>query len=446
MFGLFRPHQPLSTWEKAWAETRFAYLVELVGISRLHSATVLLPTDEFFPEAFSEPPFNPHVLLDVVRAHLQLDVGDVSVQIVSDRSPGTTFVSSEHWDEPAVRVRDSLTHDAEHLISALVCELARIYLARGGYYSADAPDGPWAAELLTTVIGAGVFVANSAIREENISTGSWSSWTMERRGVLPARILGYGMALFAWARDEPPAWSRYLRRDAAAVVNGALRYLTQTRDSLFRPGEPYAPFSNFTIEQLLEELRHGTPSERMAALWELSAKRDAREKIEPALRECLRDRDADLRAEAARTFVQLDSASPATEKALFLALRDKSDHVRIAAADAIAALGSENPDTLDELALMLEDSNLAVIGSASRALARFGPRARQRTDLVLAALRRGLIACQDPIIAAAIEALCAIEPDPAFCLCEAFGEDAEFLDRAVRALRAYGPDAQRGID
>lgn len=446
MFGFFRPNPPLGTWEKVWTETRFAELVQIVGPARLHSATVLLPTDEFFPEAFAPQPHDPHVLLEAVRRHLQLDVGEPRVEIIADAAPDTMFVSSEHWDDPSIRVRESLTNDAEDLISALVCELGRIFLARGGHYTAGDPDGPWAAELLSTVIGAGVFVANSVLYEENIDMGRWSRWNMERRGNVPARILGYAMALFAWARGERPTWSRYLRKDAASVMHEGLRYLQRTNDSLFQPQAGTTPYSNLTLPALLDELQAGTPSQRMAALWELEERREEHAALAPAVLRCLRDRDEDLRGQALRTLAVLGAASDEVEAGVFMALRDKSDHVRIAAADAIAALGAQQPDTLDELALMLEDSNLAVISAAARALARFGPQAQHRTDLVLKALRRGLIACQETMIASAVEALCAIEVDPAYCLCETFAEDGEFLDRAVRALRAYGPDGRGAIE
>jgi hypothetical protein len=439
MFNLFAPRCPLGAWEQAWTETRFASLVRIVGLPRLQSATVLLPTTEFFPrELIARPPHSPQKLLRVLQRHLGLDVGNAQVRLTHRGANAPLLLGSTTWSEPSIEVGEPLLRDAEALIAALVCELSRVYLARGGHYRADDPDGPWVAELLTVVLGAGVFVANTVMREEYQHLGYAWRWSMERRGNVPARMLGYAMALFAWARNERPRWSGHLRQDAAAALAEGLRYLQRGGDSLFDPQQLYAPREAPSPTELVQVLQSGKPARRMQALWQLAGQPGAGSAAEPALLRCLRDRNADLREEALRVLAALGVKSSAAIEALQTVLHDDEPAVRRTAAQAVAELRPDSRSLMQGVACLLEDPSPDVVAAAATALASFGRQADGQLNLVLQALRRGLVACQEPVVAAAVEALSAIAADPAYCLCEALSDDGELLDRAVRALRAYG--------
>lgn len=450
MFRWLTPRCPVGTRFKAWTESRFDRLVELAGMPRLTSAELLLPTRQYFPEAFDPPPHEPEQILARVAEYLQLDVGEVGVRILPEEQQAWDATREQTaWNEPLVHVPETTLADAEALVALTACELSRIYLAQREAYTADDAEGPWAAELLAVVLGAGVFVANATIGEEHANQISlWRSMQLRRRGHLPARVIGYALALFAWARDERPRWTSYLRPDAARALTVGLRYLRRTGDSLFSPfsprsqGEAVSP----ALELLAERLAKATPAERVAAMWEIAERGETSDAVERALVGCTSHRDAELRAEALRTLAAVGARSPQTEEAAAHALADADEDVRSAATRAAAALAPSSDQLIHDLAFLLEDASGEVVCGAAAALACYGRRADGQIDRILAALRRGLVLCHDPIVAAAVGALCAAAVDPAYCLCEKFSEDPEMLDQAVRALRDYGPGDDGAIE
>ncbi|MEQ8787774.1 MAG: HEAT repeat domain-containing protein [Pirellulaceae bacterium] len=448
MFGWFKPSCPVGTWEKAWIEVQFAALVELVGLPRLLAVEMLLPTREYFPDALTPPPHDANTFLANVRNYLQLDVGDVGLRILDEeRQVWDATREDVLWDEPVVRIAQSALHDAEALVSAIACELSRIYLAQRGVYSERDADALWAAELLAVVLGAGVFVANAAIVEEPVdSTSLWRSSQMRRRGYLPARMVGYALALFAWAREERPTWSTYLRLDAASAARDGWRYLRSTRDSLFTPGLASVASAERPIDALLNDLARGTPARRLAALWSIGEQAESASSAHDAVIAGAGDDDVAVRDEALRVLTVLGVQSSAAEEAVLRGLRDESESVRATAAHAAASLFPESSALIEELSFLLEDESGEVTCGAALALGRYGRRAAPHLDRMLNTLKRGIVTCHEPITAAACGALLAIAADPTLCICQRFGEDPEMLDTAIRELRKYGPSDEPAID
>jgi len=55
-FGWWKPKCSAGFREKAWVETRMRWLGEQLGMERLTRCQVILPTEEFFPDAYDATP------------------------------------------------------------------------------------------------------------------------------------------------------------------------------------------------------------------------------------------------------------------------------------------------------------------------------------------------------------------------------------------------------
>jgi hypothetical protein len=295
--------------------------------------------------------------------------------------------------------------------------------------------------LLPVYLGMGVLLANAGLRESSGHEGTWSWWSMSRQGYLPARTIGYALALFAWVRkEENPSWSKCLRTDAAVALRGGLRFLRQTSDSLFRPDTVHGQPVAIGEHELVERLRNGSPTLRMAALWELRERAAPSAEAVLAIVRSLFGRNPEIRQEAARTLGWLGAPHPthAAEIAtaapkLFDLLRDRREGVRQAAAFALGRLQFEPQRAIEELAALLDDPARDVVYEAALALAEFGPAAEPTASNMLDALRRALIDCDYALIESLLAALRSATPDAAARLSAYFEKrDPELLEQAMQ--------------
>lgn len=134
---------------------------------------------------------------------------------------------------------------------------------------------------------------------------------------------------------------------------------------------------SLTVPALSEALRDGRPCLRRAAAWALmrvldvakgTPTRDASiQQAIAALAAAVRDRDSEVRANAARAlgYRGCDEAVPA----LLEALRDRNADVRIAAAESLGKLGAySGREALEPLSLAREDKDQYVRKAAASAL------------------------------------------------------------------------------
>ena len=56
VFGWFAPAAPVGAREKAWVEVRMGWLADQFGIDKLRKAEVVLPTEQYFPDAYEATP------------------------------------------------------------------------------------------------------------------------------------------------------------------------------------------------------------------------------------------------------------------------------------------------------------------------------------------------------------------------------------------------------
>ena len=432
MLHFLAPKPPLSVFEKTWTETRMLWLAERLGIERLLTAPVVLPNEEFFPDDYYGSPHDAERIMLRLCKLMHVDPGPLSFEVVPDKlMPG----AADHYEfhrRRTIRIAESQLDDPLQLAATLAHELAHELLLGGGLTTVDQPDHESLTDLLPVYLGLGVLLANATLRE--------NSGTMSQQGYLPARTIGYALALFAWVREkEQPSWEKFLRTDASAAMRGGLRFLRKTNDSLFRPdtirGGPVAR----NPSELVERLRNGSPTLRMAALWELREPAAAPAEAVPAIVRLLSDGNHEIRQEAARTLgslAELDP-SPAAEFApagpkLFKFLRDRRACLRQTAAFALGRLRIDPRRAVEELTILLDDPSRDVVQEAALSLAEFGLAAEPATDSILEALRKALIDCDYPLIDCQLVALRAATPDAASRVKTYFEKrDAELLEQAL---------------
>jgi len=232
--------------------------------------------------------------------------------------------------------------------------------------------------------------------------------------------------------------SRLLARDTkvrataeATLVQGARRsfpllrrFLNSRNESLHleafkiiqRIGPP-------AIALLVDLLGHERASIRRGAVNELIDLAPDTERIQPALRRALRDKDSVVAGDAARALGALgDRASPSVG-ALVKALAPGDSYVRIYAAEALASIGPKAVQATNALVKALGDPIPGVRWAACEALGSIGPAAQSAVPKLIEALKdeflyvrlfaAGALGSIGPKAQSAREALRAATNDPA---------------------------------
>jgi len=233
MFGLFKIKPPIAPKEKAWTEFRMAWLAEKFGMSRLLETPTLSPEYDGMPHVSNYE--EAQLLLDFLRTWMKLDAAYVQLQVHGHVvAPDSIGTYEPEGDPTVVMIHEQ---DFEHrnvLVAAMAVGLARQAIAERGLQAELATDGGWTVELLPVFLGLGLFPANATVKDAYFDTGSWSSWSVSRRGNLPSRLFGYALALRAMVRgDTSTEWSASLRPDAQVSFEEGLRYLEKTKDTVF---------------------------------------------------------------------------------------------------------------------------------------------------------------------------------------------------------------------
>lgn len=358
----FRAKCPIDTHEKTWAEYRMQFLADKLGIERLTSEPVVLPTEEFFPGTFRETMEEVEQFGEIIGNRLGLKT-----------RPKFEFGDSKLVGVPARLVRDEATiliadnelQEPVHLISVMTHEMSRYLLLENNVLAEDKPDFDSVVDLLPVFCGMGVFSANATAQE-------LTPEHLPRGGYLSSRVLGYALALFAWARGEnEPTWAAHLRDDAGEVLMKSLKFLNKSNDNVFDPTA--APDKRrWSVSQSLERISAKSASQRLAALWFLKEHGDFSKPVSEAVQGCLRDGDVAVRRAAAALITKLEHPSADLQDDLLDAVRDSDPNVRAHAALAIGEKGFSGPDVELGLEPLLNDTNKTVLISTATTMARMG--------------------------------------------------------------------------
>jgi hypothetical protein len=430
MFGWFSTKCPVDTYEKTWTERRLCWLADQMGINRLLTAEVILPTEDFFPDFYEGTHSDAEQILERLCEYMALDSGRVELEVCADQQlPGV----AGHYEDGyrgTIRIAESQLADPTRLVATLAHELAHEILLGGGLLTPDVADHEWVTDLLPLFLGLGVFMANATLRETSGHEGNWSWWSMNRQGYLPSHMFGYAFALFAFMRQEgdAPEWIPFLRPDASTAVRQGLRYLQKTNDSLFHPESYTVRRPEPSVAELEAHLQDRSASVRLAALWEVRERGLTEPRLVAAITGCLADPDAVIPGEAARTLAALGPVAQAAFPQLMKALWSDQASTRAGAAQALGVLQLQPARVVPEVAVRLEDSNPGVVAAAAEALRSFAGEAESAVPRLLAALEAASIDCDQHLMETLTSALIAISGDPRERL------RAHFADPQMRKL------------
>ena len=248
MFGWFRPNCPCDPAAKRWVEERLQWLAKQFGLHILLERPIILPTSEYFPDAWDGSPKAARRMFRRVCGYMNVDPDRLEFKLFNDgnKSPlalelaggfavGTWSERNDVWQKDVIRLGKSMLNRPADLVGVLAHELSHQLLLGEGRISADCFDNELLTDLTAVFHGFGVFLANNPRK----STGQLAHWPGTRLYMpeyLSEPMLGYALAHLAWFRDEPkPAWMKALCWTPRAVFKEGLRYLQETADSTFQP-------------------------------------------------------------------------------------------------------------------------------------------------------------------------------------------------------------------
>jgi hypothetical protein len=250
MFGWFKPSCPVDPAAKVWIEDRLQWLCEEFRDNALKGKPLILPTAEFFPDAFDGSKRDVLRMLDRVCQYMEVSPNLVALRrfkggqnlwLVNNSGqylPTAAGTYQEGENKFIIRVSSEELAEPMSLVGTLAHELAHVRLLGEGRIAMDAYDNELLTDLTVVVHGLGVFLANVP-RNWDSSYSQWPGTTLKKPEYMTPPMFGYALAHIAWHRgEERPDWAKYLHPSARAELRHALRFLQQTGDSSFRPLRP----------------------------------------------------------------------------------------------------------------------------------------------------------------------------------------------------------------
>lgn len=438
MLSLFRPRPPIDTREKTWVEWRLKWILEEFGADTILHRPVVPLSD--LPMIDGRDESEIRRLMEWLADRMQVDHSTIELEIVDASilpNANGTWTSTENGSR--IRVSSGACGDIVTLTKVLSHELAHQRLLGEGRISPDVIDHEPLTDLLATAFGLGICVANATVTEQFHRDNSWYTWQISRSGYLTAAVLGYAHAVLAWLRDDRrPAWAKEMRLDARSAFHQGLRYLRRTNDSLLTPDNVRQTSSLKSTYSLLDDLREGTPTRRMAALWELEQRPNVDSNVLTEIQQRMHDRDPGIQCAAIATFGRLAEPDQAADELLHR-MGDARLSIQLAAATALCSLASIPDNRRSEVEMLLRKSrDPRVWDAAAFLLSRFGTAAESSGPLLIAPLIHALNACRHSSIMTLIAAIDALTNDPIrFLKAQLEPCDDELYRQAVAALGDY---------
>jgi hypothetical protein len=234
--------------QKAWIEASSRWLMNELRFPP-KSVTVVLPTPEFFPDAYTDEESDVRKLMDRVCSYMFVDPDRVSLEIQPDESDAVRdhlpfFESSTRGaagqfhggaEKFKISISAACLREPTSLVAVIAHELGHVLLLGDQKISSENQNHEPLTDLLTIFLGLGIFTANSAFRFTQWQGGFKQGWSARQLGYLSEAMFGYSLALFAWLREEtrPPEWSKFLEGDARHYFKAALKYLAKNPPPAF---------------------------------------------------------------------------------------------------------------------------------------------------------------------------------------------------------------------
>jgi hypothetical protein len=243
----FRPKLPVSDEERQWVNDGFNRLCRLLGRDRMLNAEVVLPADEYFPDQYDGTEAALERLFQRICGYMRVDRSQIELEVFPDEtaelrdllpywkssSKGCAGLYIHGTDESrmVIAVKGSKLKDPLVLVATLAHELGHAILLGKKLVNRDEADMEPLTDLLTVVLGFGIFTANSAARFQQHDDGHKQGWSVQRLGYLPQEVYGYALAKFASERREDrPEWAKHLTTNVKAYYKSSRAWLLTSSD------------------------------------------------------------------------------------------------------------------------------------------------------------------------------------------------------------------------
>ena len=244
---LFRPSCPCDAAAKAWVEERLDWLAGEFDDSTFTGRRVVLPTPEFFPDAYDGSKKSVRKLLDRVCDYMDVLPDLVELRLVTNTHkvglvneaghelPGAAGTYHEGRRQFVVTIDRSGLDDPMGLVGTVAHELAHVRLLGESRLMREEFDNELLTDLTVVHFGLGLFLANTP-RTWASHYSRWPGTDLLKPEYMTPPMFGWALAHLAWFRgEERPAWARHLHPDARANLKQGLRYLHATNNSAYKP-------------------------------------------------------------------------------------------------------------------------------------------------------------------------------------------------------------------
>jgi hypothetical protein len=244
---LFKPSCPCDVAAKAWVEERLEWLAEEFCSSVFSDRPIVLPTPEFFPDAYDASKRGVRRLLDRVCEYMDVVPDLVELKFVADAGKLWLVNDSGHYLAHTAGTyeegeRKFIIHIDKQgfdrpmeLVGTIAHELAHVRLLGESRCSHEEFDNELLTDLTVVHFGLGIFLANTPRNWDSQYT-TWPDTDLKKPEYMTAPMFGWALAHLAWFRgEERPAWARYLNLGARANLKQGLRFLLSTGDSAYQP-------------------------------------------------------------------------------------------------------------------------------------------------------------------------------------------------------------------
>lgn len=241
----FKPKLPVDDHVRQWTDNGFERLAKMLGRDTLVRAQVILPTDQFFPDAFDGSKESVTRMAGRVAGYMGVPLDSFTIEIFADNEEAwqetlihRSYREGEAKDAAAlyfhqpeegrhlVGVHAKQLKNLDSLVATIAHELAHVLLLGGGLLDRDVEDMEPLTDLATVFLGLGVFTAGAAYQFRQWTDDVLQGWSSNRLGYLDERTWGYALARFAQLRGEVrPAWAKGLPENIQVYFAQSARWL-----------------------------------------------------------------------------------------------------------------------------------------------------------------------------------------------------------------------------
>ena len=254
MFNIFKnsrqPICPVDRETRIWMEGAFLWLCSQFSEQTIVNMRTLVPHRQDFPFSFDGSQKTLVESATIVAAQMNIDIDKVNLQTYQDsireikgemgyslypeldpsseiKLSGGMYFGKGVDGRFTVYIEQSLLFDPEGLIATLAHEFAHIKLLGENRIETNHED---LTDLTTVAFGLGIFNANSSSRFNK----NYSGWSHSALGYLTQQEWGYGLALYAYYREEQnPSWIKYLTPNLKTDFKKSQEFMYANMDKIF---------------------------------------------------------------------------------------------------------------------------------------------------------------------------------------------------------------------